>query len=110
MAKDVLTDEQIDALILSCPMESYGLLCELPQDMIGSQFKTTARRWARAFLAAAEPAIRADERERCAAVCDDKERRKWHILTEGGAMEGFGLLDCAHAIRQLGAGSKVDAS
>ena len=39
------------------------------------------------------------EREACAKVCEDKERRKWAIIMERGSLEGFGPLDCAAAIR-----------
>jgi hypothetical protein len=40
-----------------------------------------------------------EEREACAKVCDDKERRKWEIFAHGGQVEGIGPLDCAAAIR-----------
>ena len=50
----------------------------------------------RAYAAAAV----AQERERCARVCEDKERRKWEIILGGGRLEGFGPLDCAAAIRE----------
>jgi hypothetical protein len=38
--------------------------------------------------------------EEAAKCCEDKERRKWEILTVGRPMEGIGPLDCAHAIRE----------
>ena len=45
--------------------------------------------------------VAAAERERCAKVCDDKERKKWEILTKGGTLSGFGPRDCSEAIRAL---------
>jgi hypothetical protein len=45
--------------------------------------------------------VREQALEDAAKVCDGKERRKWEILTVGGTLEGFGPLDCAHAIRAL---------
>lgn len=39
------------------------------------------------------------EREACAKVCDDIERRKWETLTSGGEMGNVGAKDCAKAIR-----------
>lgn len=117
MAKDVLSDEQIEKMILAALSKvaragRVSLWDKLTHDSGPYEITVVNEdtlRLFKAFLAAAEPVIREDERERCAAVCDDKERRKWHILTEGGALEGFGPLDCAAAIRQLGAGSKGDA-
>jgi hypothetical protein len=38
--------------------------------------------------------------EEAAKCCEDKERRKWEILTVGRPIEGIGPLDCAHAIRE----------
>lgn len=43
--------------------------------------------------------VAAHEREECAKVCDDLERKKWETLTQGGKLSGFGAIDCAAAIR-----------
>lgn len=53
--------------------------------------------------------VRAQALEDAARVCDDKERRKWEILTGGGKLTGFGPLDCAFAIRALAAPSTSPA-
>ena len=40
-----------------------------------------------------------NEREACAKVCEQIERRKWEILTQGGKLEGLSPRDCAATIR-----------
>lgn len=44
----------------------------------------------------------ANEREACAKACDDIERRKWEIMTQGGKLEGLSPRDCSQAIRARG--------
>jgi hypothetical protein len=46
--------------------------------------------------------------EAAAKACDNKERRKWEILTQGGQFEGTGPLDCAAAIRSLASTQQGD--
>ena len=46
--------------------------------------------------------VAAHEREACAKVCDEIERHKWEILTQGGKLEGLSPRDCAAAIRVRG--------
>jgi hypothetical protein len=42
------------------------------------------------------------EREQCAKVCDDFERKKWETITTGGELTGVSARDCAAAIRARG--------
>ena len=42
------------------------------------------------------------EREACAAICDNAERRKWTTFVEGGTCTGISAADCARAIRARG--------
>jgi hypothetical protein len=42
------------------------------------------------------------EREACANVCDEIEKRKWQAVMHGGEMQGIGARDCAAAIRERG--------
>jgi hypothetical protein len=42
------------------------------------------------------------EREACAQVAEDAERRKWDTIRTGGKLEGFGAADIAAAIRKRG--------
>ena len=42
------------------------------------------------------------EREACAKLCEDIERRKWEMLVNGGKIEKVGAKDCAEAIRARG--------
>jgi hypothetical protein len=42
------------------------------------------------------------EREQCAKVCDDLERKKWETITTGGELTGVSARDCAAAIRARG--------
>ncbi len=42
------------------------------------------------------------EREACAGLCDEIEKRKWQTVMHGGEMQGIGARDCAAAIRQRG--------
>jgi hypothetical protein len=42
----------------------------------------------------------AAEREACAQVCDDLERKKWETITTGGELTGVSARDCAAAIRR----------
>jgi len=44
-----MTDDQIDEIIMKLPIEGFGLVYEMPQDMTGSQFRTTLRRWGHAI-------------------------------------------------------------
>lgn len=44
----------------------------------------------------------AKEREACARVCEEIERKKWAVLKDGGSMVGVGPMDCAAAIRARG--------
>ena len=44
----------------------------------------------------------AAEREACAKVCEDIERRKWETLINGGKIDKVGAKDCAAAIRARG--------
>jgi hypothetical protein len=44
------------------------------------------------------------EREACAKVAEDAERRKWDTIRTGGKLEGFGAADIATAIRKRGEG------
>lgn len=46
--------------------------------------------------------VAAHEREACAAICDNAEKRKWLTFTEGGEAKGFSTADCAAAIRSRG--------
>jgi hypothetical protein len=46
----------------------------------------------------------AAEREACAQVAEDAERRKWDTIRTGGKLEGFGAADIAAAIRKRGEG------
>jgi hypothetical protein len=39
------------------------------------------------------------EREACAKVCDEIEKKKWETVTHGGEMHGISARDCAAAIR-----------
>lgn len=96
MAKDVLTDEEIDALDSGC------------LHWMAPRGRESVREFARLLeariLAAAEPAIRADERERCAKVCEPFNFDRPDDWTEYAKAKA----ECATAIRQLGAGSKGD--
>lgn len=58
----------------------------------------------KSFLAAAEPVIRASERERCAKLCEPWNHDRPDDWTEFARAKA----ECAAAIRQLGAGSKGD--
>jgi hypothetical protein len=42
------------------------------------------------------------ERNQCAKVCDDLERKKWETITTGGELTGVSARDCAAAIRARG--------
>ena len=42
------------------------------------------------------------EREACAGLCDEIEKRKWQTVMHGGEMQGIGARDCAAAIRDRG--------
>jgi len=42
------------------------------------------------------------ERNQCAKVCDDLERKKWETITTGGELTGVSARDCATAIRARG--------
>jgi hypothetical protein len=42
------------------------------------------------------------EREACANVCDEIEKKKWLTVTHGGEMHGISARDCAAAIRARG--------
>ena len=42
------------------------------------------------------------EREQCAKLCDDLERKKWETITTGGELTGVSARDCAAAIRARG--------
>ena len=44
----------------------------------------------------------AAEREECATVCDEVEKRKWLTVQNGGRLDGVGARDCAAAIRARG--------
>ena len=44
--------------------------------------------------------VAADERNQCAKVCDDLERKKWETITTGGELTGVSARDCAAAIRR----------
>jgi hypothetical protein len=46
--------------------------------------------------------VAAAEREACAKVCVEIEKRKWQAVMHGGAMQGIGARDCAAAIRDRG--------
>lgn len=52
------------------------------------------------------PRAAAAEREACAKVCDDLERKKWEtvsdIVTNGGRLAFAGPVHCAQAIRARG--------
>jgi hypothetical protein len=39
------------------------------------------------------------EREECAKVCDEIEKKKWETVMHGGEMQGISARDCAAAIR-----------
>lgn len=41
----------------------------------------------------------AAERERCAKVCEDIERKKWEVVRNGGHLAGVSAADCSLAIR-----------
>jgi hypothetical protein len=43
--------------------------------------------------------VAAAEREACAKVCDNVEKRKWETLVNGGEMYAVGPRYCAAAIR-----------
>ena len=46
--------------------------------------------------------VTTDEREQCAKLCDDLERKKWETITTGGELTGVSARDCAAAIRARG--------
>lgn len=46
--------------------------------------------------------VAAHEREACAAICDNAEKRKWTTFVEGGVCTGISAADCARAIRARG--------
>ena len=43
--------------------------------------------------------VAAAERNQCAKVCDDLERKKWETITTGGELTGVSARDCGAAIR-----------
>jgi hypothetical protein len=53
----------------------------------------------REYAAARVAQAVAQERERCAGICDGIERKKWLTLRDGGTFSGIGAADCARAIR-----------
>lgn len=85
---DYLTDEQIDAL------DTFALAWMAPRK------EESVRLFARAVLAAAEPLIRASERERCAQLCMSQMPQPSTSMEDVSAVHA--LRDCAAAIRQLG--------
>ena len=42
------------------------------------------------------------EREACAGLCDEIEKKKWETVMHGGEMQGISARDCAAAIRDRG--------
>lgn len=46
--------------------------------------------------------VAAHEREACAVLCDNAEKRKWTTFVEGGTCTGISAADCARAIRARG--------
>lgn len=105
-AKDVLRDEQIVDLwranFAHCTADTMRF----------------ARALEEAILAAAEPVIRADERERILAVARDRAAHEasaaahhagnWHPAHEHHLKRHAAMQDVIGAIRSLGAGSKGD--
>ena len=53
--------------------------------------------WSKVVMANVEA-----EREACAKLCEDIERRKWEMLVNGGKVDKVGAKDCAEAIRARG--------
>lgn len=98
MAKDVLSEAELRDTI-NAALEKVGAAWLMDDDDEASQSKAILH-VAKSILAAAEPAIRAEERERCAASCDQMASR---AMTLGSANN---FMRCADTIRQLGAGSK----
>jgi len=47
------------------------------------------------------------EREACAKVCDEIEKKKWLTVTHGGEMHGISARDCAAAIRDRGENNDI---
>lgn len=105
MDKDVLTDEQIG---------------NFWRHYTGAEINAKSLKAVRAILAAAEPAIRADERERCATHPIDYKAAIAHCYATLGHQQGTKgcvafargaewSLEQLRAIRTLGAGSKGDS-
>jgi hypothetical protein len=46
--------------------------------------------------------VAAAEREACAGLCDEIEKKKWETVMHGGEMQGISARDCAAAIRERG--------
>lgn len=111
MGKPVLTEDQVEAIALRCGVPAASVRkfrrdrqqkMTVPEQGDWNALYATVR----AILAAAEPVIRAEEREACiAALLAVKD--KSGINADGGAwLQRAGRGDYIGAIRSLGAASK----
>ena len=69
---------------------------------VGTGFSVHIPKWDEptwVFMKRFAALVAAAEREECAVLCDDLERKKWQMLKQGGRLSGFGAVDCAVAIR-----------
>ena len=83
-----------DDIIRMAHEADMGYPTEYPYNNYWTAFEDQLIRFAQLVAAA--------EREECAKVCDELERKKWAVLTSGGVLAGFGAIDCAATIRARG--------